>query len=354
MKFNKSFSLGRRMISEDHPPFIVAEISANHNGSLKQAKDLIMTAAHRGAHAVKMQSYTADTMTLQCGRKDFQITQGPWAGYNLYDLYKEAQTPFEWHHDLFEFAKQNSITLFSTPFDETALELLERLGAPAYKIASFELTDTVLLEEVAKLRKPVFISTGMADPTEIGEALEIFANQDCRDLLVFHCVSSYPAPYEQASLRTMQWLKDEFNVLVGLSDHTLGNAVPVAAAALGAAAIEKHFIRSRGEGGLDSAFSIEPSELEELVQQTQIAFRARGEYTPPVRLDCEAASIIFRRSLYFSIDLKKGDIVTEGAIRRVRPGYGLSIRRIKEVIGSRVTRDIFAGEPVTEESLENI
>ena len=255
------FEINGRVVGPSEPPYIIAEVSANHNGSLQRALDSIEAAHRAGAHAVKIQTYTADTLTIDCDKDDFKIKGGLWDGYTLYDLYQEAHTPFEWHAEMFAFARKLGITLFSTPFDETAVDLLDRLEAPAMKIASFEMTDLPLVRYAAKTGRPMLMSTGMATLEEVGESVEAARSAGCNALLLFHCISSYPAPMDQANVLQMQRLADEFGVAVGLSDHTLGNTAAITATALGAHAIEKHFTLSRADKGPDSAFSLEPDEL---------------------------------------------------------------------------------------------
>jgi N-acetylneuraminate synthase len=334
-----------REISEYHTPYVIAEISANHNGSIEKAMQSIKMAAKAGASAVKIQTYNADTMTIDCVREDFMIKGGLWNGYKLYDLYDEAHTPYEWHHELFDFARKLGVTLFSTPFDETAVDLLESLNAPAYKIASFELTDLPLISYVAKLKKPMLISTGMASQDEIAEALECARSSGCNSLLLFHCISSYPAPIEQANLRSIQKLKKEFGVTVGLSDHTIGNIAATTAVALGASAIEKHFTISRSDKGPDSEFSIEPDELKNLIKDVRETWLSLGQ-GELIRAESEVSNKVFRRSLYFVSDLKSGSIIKPDDVRRIRPGFGISPKFYNDVIGKVVAKDIKRGQAV--------
>lgn len=345
------FQIEGREISENQPPYIIAELSANHNGSIKRALESIKSAKENGAHAVKLQTYTADTITINSDREDFLIKGGLWDGYKLYDLYHEAHTPFEWHKELFDYAKKIGITVFSTPFDETAVDLLESLNTPAYKIASFELTDLPLIECVAKTKKPLLMSTGMANEQEIGEALETARSAGCNSILLFHCISSYPAPIDQANLRKIITLRDQFKVVVGLSDHTIGNTAAIAATALGACAFEKHFTLSRAEKGPDSEFSMEPNELKDLAQVTRDAWAALGTGSFE-RAKAEAENKRFRRSIYFIRDLKAGDTIREGDIRRIRPGFGLPPKHYDSLIGVKVKRDVVRGEAVTWDKVE--
>jgi len=339
---------GRR-ISEARPPYIIAEISANHNGSIEQALETMRVAKLSGIDAVKIQTYTPDTMTIDGDKDDFLIGDGLWKGRTLYELYTEAYTPFEWHERIFNYARELDITLFSSAFDESAVDLLESLAVPAYKVASFELVDLPLISYIAKKKKPILMSTGMASISEVGEAIETAKSNGCDDLVILHCVSSYPAATDQANLSAIQILKNEFNMKVGLSDHTLGNVTSVVATALGAVVIEKHFTLSRRNNGVDSAFSLEPNEMKKLVTETREAYfslgRGRGLRSKP-----EETNKIFRRSLYFVEDLKEGDLITEKDIRRIRPGFGLSPKFYDEVVGKRVTKNVERGDRVSPDS----
>lgn len=330
-----TITIAGRAIGPGHPPYIIAELSANHNGSLERALQTIDEAQRCGADAIKLQTYTADTMTIDCDAPEFMIKGGLWDGFKLYDLYKWAQTPYEWHEAMFRHAGARGITVFSTPFDETAVDLLERLGAPAYKIASFENTDIPLIKYVAKTGKPVIMSTGMATEEEIGEAVDAARSAGCKDLVLLHCISSYPAPMEQANIRQMPELARRFGVVPGLSDHTLGTTASVAAVALGACVIEKHFTLSRQDKGPDSEFSIEPDELRRLCRETRDASLAlgKGGYQ---RQPAEAASRMFRRSVYFVRDLPAGAVVGPDDIRRIRPGMGLPPKHFDSLIGRRL------------------
>jgi len=299
-----------------------------------------------GADAMKMQSYTADTITIDCDKKDFQIEGGLWDGYNLYRLYEWAQTPFEWHKPIFEHARKKDITLFSTPFDETAVDLLEDLNAPAYKIASFEAIDLPLIRYVAQTKKPMIISTGMANLDEISEAVEMARESGCEQLVLLHCISSYPAPIEQSNLRTIPDLAERFSVVSGLSDHTLGTTASVTSIALGASVIEKHVTLSRADKGPDSEFSLEPDELRKICIETKDAWSALGR-SGYERKAAEEANIKFRRSIYIVEDMKKGDVFTEKNIRRIRPGFGLAPKFFDEVMGKKITHDAQRGTPLT-------
>lgn len=331
-----------RKIGKGHPPYIIAELSANHNGSLERAFETIKAAHESGAHAIKIQTYTADTMTIDCDREDFMIHGGLWGGYKLYDLYKWAETPFEWHKAIFDYAASQGITIFSTPFDESAVDLLESLGTPAYKIASFEATDLPLIRYVASKGKPVIMSTGMCSESEISEAVATAREAGCENLILLHCISSYPAPMDQANLLQMPRLTERFETIPGLSDHTLGTTASVAAVALGACVIEKHFTLSRNDKGPDSEFSIEPDELKRLCQDTFDAWSALGK--PGFeRQKAEEGSKHFRRSVYFIKDMKAGEIISPAHIRRIRPGFGLPPKYFDQLIGKRVNKDIDRG-----------
>jgi pseudaminic acid synthase len=335
---------GKR-IGLNYKPYIIAELSANHNGDINNALKTIEEAAKCGADAIKIQSYTPDTMTIECSKEDFQVKGGLWDGYSLYNLYNWAHTPFEWHAQLFDKAKEVGITLFSTPFDETALELLEGLGAPAYKIASFELTDLPLIKRVAQTGKPMIMSTGMASIAEIEEAIFTARENGCNELVVLHCISAYPAPYEQANLATIPDLAKRFGVIAGLSDHTLGTVVSVASIVLGACLIEKHFILDRNDKGPDSAFSIEPHELKRLVKETEAAHKSLGVAGYELK-EVEKASMTFRRSLYFVKDVAKGAVIKKDDVRRIRPGFGLPPKFFDEIIGKVATEDVERGTAV--------
>ena len=340
-----------RKIGNEYSPYIVAELSANHNGSLSKAKQIIKSAKDNGADAIKIQTYTADSMTIDSDKEDFKIKGGLWDGYKLYDLYKEASTPYEWHEELFNYAREIDITIFSSPFDEEAVELLESLNTPAYKIASFELTDLPLIEYIAKKKKPLLISTGMGNQNEITDAVETARQAGCKEILLFHCISSYPTPTKETNLLTLKALNSQYEVEVGLSDHTLNNTAAIASVALGAVAIEKHFTLDRKEKGPDSEFSIEPKELQELKNQTKECWEALGNkdfYRPAI----ENKNKAFRRSLYFIRDLKKGECIKEDDIKRIRPGFGLPPKMISEVLNKRTRIDIKKGDRVCWEVIE--
>jgi len=325
---------GRR-IGPKYPPYVIAEMSANHNGQLETAFRIIDEARRAGASAVKLQTYTPDTLTLKSDKPDFQITDGLWAGRTLYELYDWAHTPWDWHKPLFDHARQQGMTVFSSPFDQSAVDLLEDLGAPAYKIASFEAVDLALIRYAAQTRKPLIISTGMANGEEIAEAIATARDAGCDQLVVLHCVSGYPAPASDYNLRTLPDMATRFDVLTGLSDHTLDNATAIASVALGACLIEKHFTLDRAGGGPDDSFSLEPDDLERLCRDSHTAWEALGavNYGRP---SSETGNVKFRRSLYFVRDLEAGAVIEPDAIRSVRPGYGLAPKYIDEVIGRRL------------------
>jgi N-acetylneuraminate synthase len=337
-----SFPIEDRSIGPDHPPYVIAELSANHNGSLDRALATIEAAHRCGADAIKLQTYTADTLTIDCDAPAFMIKGGLWDGFKLYDLYKWAQTPYEWHGAMFEHARGLGITVFSTPFDESAVDLLESLDAPAYKIASFEVVDLPLIRYVASTRKPIVMSTGMASENEIEEAVGAARDAGCKELLLLHCISSYPTPMDQANLRQIPELARRFGVMTGLSDHTLGTTAAVAAVALGACAIEKHFTLRRADGGPDSEFSIEPDELERLCRDTGDAWLTLGN-PGYARQPAEAGNRLLRRSIYFVRDLPAGAIVGSTDIRRIRPGMGLAPKYFDELVGRRLKVGVTRG-----------
>lgn len=338
-------------IGDGFPPYIVAEISANHNGSVDRAKEIMLRAKSCGANAVKLQTYTADTITLNSKNDDFLIKGGLWDGQFLYDLYRTAETPFEWHKPLFDYARSINLTCFSTPFDESAVDLLEDLNTPAYKIASFEAIDLPLIRYVASTKKPMVISTGMASLEEISEAIECARSAGCEDLIVLHCISSYPAPIEQSNLRTIPDLKSKFNIIPGLSDHTLGTQAAIASVALGACFIEKHFTLDRSEIGPDSSFSIEPTELEVLCDDSLAVWKALGK-PGYERKQSEESNALFRRSLYFVSDLFQGDTIKPSDIRSVRPGFGLPPKHMDSLIGKKVKKNVCWGEAVKWDVIE--
>jgi N-acetylneuraminate synthase len=341
----KEINIAGRKIGAQYSPYIIAEMSANHNGQIERAFATIDMAKAMGADAVKMQTYTADTITIDCDNADFQIKGGLWDGYTLHKLYKWAETPFEWHKPIFDHARKTGITLFSTPFDETAVDLLEDLNAPAYKIASFEAIDLPLIKYVAQTKKPLIISTGMANEQEIAEAVQAARDNGCDQLVLLHCISSYPAPIEQSNLRTIPDLGERFNVVPGLSDHTMGTTVAVASVALGACVIEKHVTLSRQEKGPDSEFSLEPNELKTLCEQAKMAWLALGQAGYQLK-SAEEASLKYRRSIYVVEDMKAGDVFTRKNIRRIRPGFGLAPKHYEDILGKRIVCDVIKGTPL--------
>ncbi|MDK4688902.1 pseudaminic acid synthase [Kingella negevensis] len=341
-----------REISANQPPYIIAEMSANHNGSLETAFKIIEEAKKAGADAVKLQTYTADTITLNSRAPEFMIqTGGLWDGQSLHDLYAKAHMPWDWHKPLFEFAKEQDITIFSSPFDFSAVDLLESLDAPAYKIASFEVIDLPLIRYVAQTGKPMIISTGMADENEIAEAIATAKEAGNKELVVLHCVSGYPAPAEDYNLRTLPDMAARFGTLVGLSDHTLDNTTAIISVALGACAIEKHFTLDRNGGGADDSFSLEPADLQALCRDSKTAWQALGNVEYALK-SSEQGNAQFRRSLYFVKDMKAGDVIDETCIRSVRPGFGLPPKFYDELIGKHVSQDIVANTKTSWDCIE--
>jgi N-acetylneuraminate synthase len=344
-------TIAGRAIGPAQPPYVIAELSANHNGSLERALATIDAAQRCGADAIKLQTYTADTITIDSDAPDFMVRGGLWDGYKLYDLYKWAQTPFEWHQAMFEHARKRGITVFSTPFDESAVDLLESLDAPAYKIASFEVVDLPLIRYVARTGKPMIVSTGMASEVEIAEAVATAREAGCKELVVLHCISSYPTPMDQANLHQIPELAKRFDVLTGLSDHTLGTAASVAAVALGACLIEKHFTLSRADKGPDSEFSLEPADLERLCADTKDAFLALGKASF-ARQNAEEGSKVFRRSVYFVKDLPAGHVIKSEDIRRIRPGMGLAPKYYDRLLGKRLKIAVTRGTATAREQFD--
>ena len=339
-------NLEGRQIGKQEAPFIIAEMSGNHNQSLERALAIVDAAFDSGAHAVKLQTYTSDTMTLNMDDSQFFISdpKSLWRGQSMYNLYKKAYTPWDWHAPIIQRAKEKGILCFSSPFDESSVDFLEELDVPAYKIASFECVDLPLIRKVASTGKPLIISTGMATVAEIYDAVEVARNSGCNNLALLKCTSTYPASPEFSNLLTIPHMKQLFDCEVGLSDHTLGIGVATAAVALGASIIEKHFTLSRDDGGVDSAFSLEPQELSALVTETERAWHALGQtfYGPT---QSENKALLRRRSLYIGKDVKAGDVLTPDILRRIRPGHGLSPKYYDQLIGKRVVRDIKAGTP---------
>ena len=352
IKAVKGISIVDRQIGFAHPPFIIAEMSGNHNQSLDCALEIVEAAAKAGVHALKLQTYTADTMTLDVAEGEFFIddSKSLWQGHSLYELYQKAHTPWEWHQPIFNRCQELGILGFSTPFDVTAVDFLESLNVPCYKIASFENTDLPLIHKVASTGKPMIISTGMASIAELDETVRAAREAGCQDLILLKCTSTYPATPDNSNLYTLPHLRDLFDVQVGLSDHTLGIGAAVASVALGAVAIEKHFTLSRADGGVDSAFSMEPLEMAQLVEETQRAWQALGQiqYGPT---PAEKKSLVFRRSLYVAQDMKVGDVLTPQNLRAVRPGYGLPTKYYETVLGKAVIKAVKKGTPLNWELL---
>lgn len=341
-----SIKINGRPIGPDHPTYIIAEMSANHNQDFDVARRIIDAAAQAGADAIKLQTYTADTMTIDSDKEYFQVGGGTlWDGSTLYDLYKEAYTPWEWQPKLKEYANQLGLDLFSSPFDATSVDFLEEMGVPVHKVASFELVDIPLLEKIGATKKPVIMSTGMATLAEIDEAVRTLRRAGTTDLVLLKCTSAYPALPEEANLRTIPHLSAAFDVPAGLSDHTMGTAVPVAAVALGACVIEKHFTLSREVEGPDSSFSLEPHEFKEMVDAVRVAEKALGRVSYDLT-EKQRASIAFRRSLFVVKDIKKGEPLTDENVRSIRPGYGLHTRHLPEILGQRAAQDISRGTPL--------
>lgn len=346
---NTSITIGNRQVGQDHPPFVIAEMSGNHNQSLERALAIVEAAAKSGAHALKLQTYTADTMTLDIDEGEFFISDPNvlWKGASLHKLYQKAYTPWEWHKPIFDRANELGMLAFSTPFDESAVDFLESLGVPAYKIASFENTDLPLIRKVAATGKPMIISTGMASVAELDESVRTAREAGCKDLILLKCTSTYPATPENTNIRTIPHLRDLFGTEVGLSDHTMGTGVSVASVALGATVIEKHFTLARADGGVDSAFSMEPAEMAALVLESERAWQALGRVTYGAASAQEEKSKVYRRSLYISRDLKAGEILDATSVRAIRPGLGLAPKFIDMVMGKPVKRDVKRGTPVS-------
>jgi pseudaminic acid synthase len=347
-----SITIAGRRIAVDEPPYVIAELSANHNGRLDIALRILDEAKAAGADAVKLQTYRPDTITLNCDSEDFQIHGGLWDGRTLYELYEEAHMPWEWHAPLFEHARKLGITIFSSPFDRTAVDLLEGLNTPAYKIASFEAIDLPLIKYVASTGKPMIISTGMANAEEIQEAIEAARDGGCDELAVLHCVSGYPAPAADYNLHTIPDMMRRFGLVTGLSDHTLDNTTAIASVVMGASIIEKHFTLDRSAGGPDDSFSLEPAELAALCKDSKTAWAALGKVDYQ-RKPSEQGNAQFRRSLYFVKDLKSGDVITPDSVRSVRPGFGLAPKHYDAVLGKRVKRDVSLGVPLSLDDLHD-
>ena len=338
--------IGEIKIGSEEKPFIIAEMSGNHNSSIDRALKIIETAAACGAHAIKLQTYTADTITINQsgGLFDIKDDTSLWKNRNIYDLYQEAHTPWEWHEQLFRCATENNIICFSTPFDDTAVDYLETLNAPAHKIASFENIHHPLLKKVAATGKPIIMSTGACSLSDLAESVEVLRNYGCKDLILLKCTSNYPSTPENSNLNTIPHIKNLFECEVGLSDHTMGIGVPIAAVTLGATVVEKHFCLSRAEGGVDSAFSLEPAELKSLVIETERAWLSLGKIQYGVQ-ESELKSMNFKRSIYVVENILTGEIFTKKNVRVIRPGDGLHPRYYEELIGKKSSRDYNRGEP---------
>ena len=343
----KIFKIGKYFIDSSHPPFIIAEMSGNHNQSLERALEITEAAAKTGAHAMKLQTYTSDTMTLDVNEGEFFIDDenSLWKGNSLYDLYKIAYTPWEWHEPIMKRANELGMLCFSTPFDDTAVDYLEDLNVPAYKIASFENTHLPLIKKVASTGKPMIISTGMASVAEMDEMVQTIRDAGCEQFILLKCTSTYPATPENSNVLTIPHMRKLFNCEVGLSDHTMGIGSSVAAVAHGATVIEKHFTLRRADGGVDSAFSLEPEEMKTLVIETERAWQSLGKVTYGSS-DAEKSSLVFRRSLYIAKDMKQGDVLTEKNMRIVRPGLGLPPKYFDILLGRKVNKDVKMGTPL--------
>ncbi|KAB2823158.1 pseudaminic acid synthase [Aliivibrio finisterrensis] len=344
-------SIDGRKIGPDYAPYVIAELSANHNGDINRAFQIMEEAKRSGADAIKLQTYTHETITMDCDSEEFQIHGGLWDGQTLYNLYKGAHMPWEWHKPLFEKAKALGITIFSSPFDFTAVDLLESLDAPAYKIASFEVIDLPLIKRVAQTGKPMIISTGMANEEEIAEAIKTARDNGCKELVVLHCVSGYPAPADQYNLKTIADIAERFDVLSGLSDHTIDNATAVASVTLGACLIEKHVTMDRRGGGADDSFSLEPLELTALCKDTKTAWQAMGQVNYE-RTEAEKGNVKFRRSLYVVADISKGEPITAENVKSIRPGFGLLPKFYEDVIGKTAKMELKAGTALSFEHLK--
>ncbi len=345
---NSCIEIAGRKVGPGQPVFVIAEMSANHNRDIEEAVKIIRSAKECGADAVKLQTYTPDTLTIDCDKEYFKVKGTIWEGKSLYDLYGEAYTPWDWYSRLKSVAGEEGVILFSTPFDNSAVNFLEKMEVPAYKIASFELVDIPLIEYVASKGRPIIMSTGMATLEEIEEAVEAARGAGCRELALLKCTSAYPAPPEEMNLRVIPDLAERFGVVAGLSDHTLGTSSAVASVALGASIIEKHFTLSRAVEGVDSSFSLEPSELKAMVGSVREVEKALGSVGYKVT-EKEAESRVFRRSLFVVEDIKKGEVFTKEKIRSIRPGYGLPPKYLKEIIGKKAIKDIERGTPLKKE-----
>lgn len=342
---NLSISINNRRIGENFPPYIVAEMSANHNGNINNAYKIIDMAKNSGADAIKLQTYSPETLTIDSNLPEFLIKDGLWSGQSLYELYKNAFMPWDWHQPLFEYAKNKNITIFSSPFDRTAVDLLEDLNSPAYKIASFELIDLPLIKYVAQTGKPMIMSTGMANDQEIEEAIQIARDGGCNDIAILYCVSAYPASPSDFNLRTIVDMRKRYGIVTGLSDHTVDNITAITSIGLGASIIEKHVTLDRNAGGSDDSFSLEEEGLNELCFSAKSAWNALGKVDYGVK-SVERGNIKFRRSLYFVENIEKNQLITKEHVKSIRPGYGLHPREINKIIGKKVKESLVRGTAV--------
>ncbi len=351
---SSTISINGRKVGKGYPVYIVAEISANHNQDIDRAAAIIKAAKQAGADAVKLQTYTPDTLTIDCNNEHFTIGAGtPWEGQKLYDLYGEAYTPWDWHGKLKEIAEEEGLDLFSTPFDNTAVEFLENLNLPAYKVASFEIVDLALIRRIAQTGKPMIISTGMANFEEIEEAVNTARESGAKEIILLKCTSAYPAKPEEMNLKTIVDMAERLNVPVGLSDHTLGLTIPIVGVALGASLVEKHLALSRYVPGPDSAFSMEPDEFKAMVEAIRVAEKSIGEVRYEITKS-ERANQVFRRSLFVTDKINKGDKFTEQNTRCIRPGFGLAPKHLPEILGKQATQDIARGTPLAWDMVEGV
>lgn len=351
MKFNQEIQLGTRMIGHLHKPYIIAEMSCNHNGDKEVALALVRAAAVAGADAVKLQTYTADTMTIDCDKPDFLLKGGLWDGMSIYKLYEKAHTPWEWTADLVAEAQRNNLAIFSSPFDETAVDFLERFNLPAYKIASLELTDDTLLTKVAGTGRPIILSTGLASIEEVRHAVEVLRNGGCSEIILLHCISGYPTDIKDANIAAIPMLIEEFDLVTGLSDHSVGTTAATGAIALGARVIEKHMVLDSNDGSLDAAFSLEPTEFKTLVNDCQMVYQALGSSIYD-RIDSEEVTRGSRRSLYIVEDIPEGGTLTTQNLRRIRPGFGMKASRFNEMLGRKVNKSLERGDPLCDEDVD--
>lgn len=349
---NKILIINKKKIGSNYKPYLIAELSANHNGKITNALKVVKAAKDSGADAIKLQTYTPDTLTINSTKKDFQIRSGNWKGNTLYKLYRKAQTPYSWHKRIFDYAKSINLTCFSTPFDETAVDLLEDLKCPAYKIASFEIVDHKLIKYIAKTGKPIILSTGMANLEEINEAVNVLKSNGCSNFALLHCVSAYPTPYDEMNLKNIEYLQNRFKTVVGLSDHSLGINVPIAAVALGASIIEKHFVLNKRIKSPDSFFSITPKDFKNLSQMIKDSWKSIGQVNFNLSKS-EKQSIKFRRSIYVVKDLKKGEKFTTENIKIIRPGYGIKPKYYEKIINMKSNLNLKKGTALKKIHISN-